>query len=182
MMKKGLFLIAGMLMSGLTMVPAAHAQQVYAGVGLGAFELDPGSQNKLATGVMLQLGDDFFPYLGGEIRVGTTDKASNHSVLNWFAGVYAKPKIDISEDVTLYGLLGVTAMRASYPSLTTGLYQHSTKADFSYGLGVEYWSTNQVTVNADWVRYATRADAATKNTAFKGLDVNSYTLGVQYHF
>ena len=181
-MRKSLVLIAGMLMAGMASMPAAHAQQIYAGVGLGAFELDPGSQNKLATGVMLQLGDDFFPYLGGEIRVGTTDKASNHSILNWFAGVYAKPKVDVSQDVTLYGLLGVTALRASYTSQTTGLYQHSTKADFSYGLGVQYWAGYQVSLNAEWVRYATRADAASKNTAFKGLNVNGYTLSAQYHF
>ena len=182
MMKKGLFLIAGMLMSGLTMVPAAHAQQPYAGVGIAAFDLDTGADRKLASGVFLRLGDDFSPYLGGELRLGTTDRASNGSRVNWFVGAYAKPKIDVSQDVTLYGLLGVTEMRADYTSRTTNQALHSTKANFSYGLGIEYWSTNQVTVNADWVRYASRADAATKNTLFKGLTIDSYSFSAVYHF
>lgn len=181
-MKKALVLIAGMLTAGMSVVPAAHAQQPYLGVGIGAFELDPGGQNKMATGIMMQLGDDFSPYLGAEIRVGTTDKANNRSIVNWFAGAYAKPKIDVSQDVTLYGLLGVTAMRASYSSLTTNQYKAVTKADFSYGLGIEYWAGYQWTVNAEWVRYASRADAATKNTSFRGLTVNGYTLSAQYHF
>ena len=181
-MKKGLLLIAGMLMAGVAMVPAAQAQQPYLGVGIGAFELDPGGQNKLSTGIMMQLGDDFLPYLGGEIRVGTTDKANNRSRVNWFAGAYAKPKFDVSQDLTVYGLLGVTTLRANYTSATTLRNQAATKTDFSYGLGLEYWLGYQFTVNLEWVRYASRADAATKDTNFHGLNVNGYTLSAQYHF
>jgi opacity protein-like surface antigen len=182
MMKKGLVLIAGMLMSGLTMMPAAHAQQPYAGIGIAALDLDTGADRKLTSGIFLRLGDDFSPYLGGELRLGTTDRASNGSRVNWFAGAYAKPKIDISQDVTLYGLLGVTAMRADYTSLTTNLPLSSTKASFSYGLGIEYWAANQLTVNADWMRYASHADVATKNTSFKGLTIDSYSVSAVYHF
>lgn len=182
MMKKGLVLIAGMLMAGMSMVPAAHAQQPYAGVGIAALDLDTGADRKLTSGFFLRLGDDFSPYLGGELRLGTTDRASNGSRINWFVSAFAKPKIDVSQDVTLYALLGVTEMRADYTSQTTNRALSSTKANFSYGLGIEYWAANQLTVNADWVRYASRADAATKNISFKGLTVDSYSLSAVYHF
>lgn len=181
-MKKVLVLIAGMLMSGLTMVPIAHAQQSYAGIGIAALTLNTGGDSKMTSGAYLRFGDDFSPYLGGEVRLGTSNKASNGSRVNWFAGAYAKPKIDISRNVTLYGLLGVTALRADYTSLTTNQPLHATKASFSYGLGAEYWAANQITVDADWVRYASDADAATKNTGFKGLTVDSYALSAVYHF
>lgn len=182
MMKKSLALAAGLLMSVLSMVPVARAQQPYLGVGLGLFQLDPGANRKMTSGVIIQAGDDFFPYLGGELRFGGTDKASSRARVNWFAGAYAKPKFDVSQDLTLYGLLGVTTMHASYVSVTTNQNQSSTKADFSYGFGLEYWSGYQVTVNAEWMRYASHADNLTKDSNFHGLNVDAYSIMAQYHF
>lgn len=180
-MKKILVLMVTMLTAGISMVPAAHAQHTYAGLGLGAFTLDPGAASKTAFGGFLQLGDDFLPYLGGEVRLGTTDKASNAKV-NWFVSAFAKPRLDVSQDLTVYGLLGFTVLRTGYVSATTNVSQHSSKADFSYGLGADYWVGPQATVGAEWVRYAAQADAATKNTSFKGLTVDSFVVDAKYHF
>lgn len=180
-MKRILVLMLAMLMGGLSVVPAAHAQHPYAGVGLGAFTLDPGGAGKTAFGGFLQLGDDFYPYLGGELRIGTTDKASN-AQMNWFVSALAKPRFDVSADLTVYGLLGVTVMRTSYVSATTLLNQHASKADISYGLGADYWVGPQATVGAEWVRYANRADSATKNSSFKGLTVDGFVIDAKYHF
>jgi opacity protein-like surface antigen len=181
-MKRYLVLMAGILMAGTAMVPVAHAQQPYVGAGIGVFSLNPGASNDSAVGAYLQAGNDFQPYLGGEIRVGTTDSANNSAKLNWFVGVYLKPKYDVTPDLTLYGLLGLTTMRTTYTSQTTNRSQGTTKTDFSFGLGADYWAANQYTVGFEWVRYESRADTTTKNTNFGGLNIDSYVLDAKYHF
>ena len=180
-MKKTLVLIAGIWMAGTAMVPAAHAQQPYVGVGIGSFSLDPGGNSNAALGAYLQVGDDFMPYLGGEVRLGATGSAGN-AKMNWFVGAYAKPKFDVTGDLTLYGLLGLTVARTTYTSATTLRSQGKTRADLSYGLGVDYWAGAQYTVGAEWVRYQSQADTATKNTSFGGLNVDSFVIDAKYHF
>jgi opacity protein-like surface antigen len=180
-MKKILVLIAGILMAGTTMVPAAQAQQPYVGLGVGLFSLDPGGNSNTALGTYLQAGADFMPYLGAEVRLGTTTSAGN-AKMNWFLGAYAKPKFDLTGDLTLYGLLGLTEARTSYTSATTFRSQSKTQADLSYGLGIDYWASAQYTVALEWVRYQNQADTATKNTSFSGLNVDSFVLDAKYHF
>ncbi|HXH64034.1 MAG TPA: porin family protein [Mariprofundaceae bacterium] len=180
-MKKHLALIAGILMAGAMMVPAAHAQQPYVGLGLGMFSLDPGGNSNTAMGAYLQVGDDFMPYLGGEVRLGTTDSAGN-AKMNWFVGAYAKPKFDVTGDLTIYGLLGLTVARMTYTSATTFISQGKTKTDFSYGLGADYWVGSQYTLGAEWMRYESQADTATKNTSFGGLNVDGFVIDAKYHF
>jgi opacity protein-like surface antigen len=180
-MKKSLGLIAGILMAGTMMVPAAHAQQPYIGLGVGGFSLDSGGNSNTALGAYLQAGEDFMPYLGGELRLGTTDSAGN-AKMNWFFGAYARPKYDVTADLTLYGLLGLTVARTSYISATTFRSQGKTQTDFSYGLGADYWAANQYTVGAEWMRYQSQADTATKNTSFSGLNIDGFVIDAKYHF
>lgn len=181
-MKKLLVLSAVTLMVGSFMPESACAQQPYVGVGLGMFSMDPGGNSNSALGAYLQAGEDFAPYLGGEVRIGTTDRASNNAKMNWFVGAYLKPKYDFSSDLSIYALLGITLARTSYISDRTGYFQQKTKADVSYGLGFDYWAGAQYTVGAEWVRYQSQADSVTKNTNFGGLNIDSFIVDAKYHF
>jgi len=161
----------------------AHAER-YVGLGLGLFELDAGANKKSTFGSYLQLGHDFMPYLGAEIRLGGTASASSGAEkvrMDWFVAHFLKPYVEVSSDITLYSLIGFTVNHTSFrPSAVSKL--NKTNISFSYGLGAEIAITDSIRLAGEWTRYATEADAATRATTFKGLDVNGFVSTIKYEF
>ncbi len=163
----------------------------YAGVGLGVFELDPGANKKVTFGGYGFAGAELHEYFAAEFRAGLTGKKEREELgpltetfkVDWFLSVFAKPKIAISSDFELYGLVGLTSIKTSFTPLASVIQASSTNTGFSYGIGAAYQIMDQLKVGAEWVRYSSNADAATKNTAaFKGMDVNGFTATASYQF
>jgi len=163
----------------------------YAGVGLGIFELDPGANKKVTFGGYGFAGAELHEYFATELRAGLTGEKGREELgplteafkVDWFLSVFAKPKIAISSDFELYALVGLTSIKTSFTPLASVVQTSSTNTGFSYGIGAAYHIMDQLKVGAEWVRYSTNADAASKNTAaFKGMDVNGFTTTISYQF
>lgn len=157
--------------------------QPYASVGIGMFELDPGQDKKLAFGSYVGLGAELHELLDVEARVGATraNNSANKSKINWLVSLLAKPKVQVARDITVYGLLGATMLKASYTRAGAAT-QSKTATTFTYGVGGSYTLTDLARVAAEWTRYSSRADVATKNTNFGGLNVNGFVLSLNYDF
>jgi len=171
----------------------ASETTIYTGVGLGAFELDAGKNKKTAIGGYGFVGADLHEYFSAEVRVGSTGKTDNADVgpaieqtkADWFVSVLAKPKYEVMPGLTAYGLLGMTTLKASFTGVAgakAGVKQTKTSTNFTFGVGGEYALSQVWSVGAEWARYATKADSATKNSKFSGLDVNGFTANVRYSF
>ncbi len=188
---KKLFIIAAALIAMQSSSAAAADIKPYAGAGLGMFELDPGQNKKAVIGGFVFAGANLHDYFAVETRLGTTGKRSREELgpltetfkVNWFLSLLAKPKIAIAENFEVYGLIGATSMNTSFTPVNKTTKQSKTKTGLTFGLGGAYHFNEQLSVGAEWVRYASNADAATKNTtAYKGMDVNGFTTTFSYQF
>lgn len=190
---KKVWLAAVMIACSSIGVAQAAEQNLYVGAGLGMFEMDPGKNKKTALGGYAVAGMSFHRHFSAEVRlgsVGSTDNADfgpilERSKVDWFASVLAKPQYEVMDDVTLYGLLGVTTLKASFTAATgakAGVKQGKSSTNLTFGLGGEYTVTPEWRVGGEWVRYSSKADVASKNSNFKGLDVNGFTATVHYAF
>lgn len=113
------------------------------------------------TGVV---GYDFMNYLGAELRATmgvaneTTDKFKH-------VGAYLKPNIDVMDALNLYGLVGFgKANMASVDGTETG---------FTYGAGLDYDVTENISVFTDAVNYMKKEDTNSQWGA---------NLGIKYNF
>lgn len=188
---KKFFIITAVLISMQASNALAADFKPYAGAGLGLFELDPGQNKQSVFGGFGFMGVNLHKYLAVELRGGSTGSQGREEVgplietfkVNWFVSALLKPKIEIVDSIEVYGLLGATSMSSSFTPANSAIKQTATKTGLTFGLGSTYHFNDQLSVGAEWVRYATNADAATKNTAsYKGMDVNGFTTTVSYHF
>jgi len=191
-MKKTGIAVAMVLFAAIGTAQAAD-QGFYTGAALGGFELDPGSNKKTAFGGFVLAGMVLHPNLAIEGRVGasgTTDNADfgpaiEQAKADWFLSVLAKPQFELSDGLRAYGLLGLTSLKASFTGVTgakKGIKQSKTTTNFSFGVGGEYDFTPQLALGGEWMRYSSKADSATRNTSFKGLDVNGFSAVLRYSF
>jgi len=156
----------------------------YSGIGLGLFQLDAGVGKKSTFGTFLQLGNDFMPYLGAEIRVGTTAKATKNNEkmqMEWLVAHYLKPKFDVSDDFVLYGLAGFAVNHTSL-QVSTANKLKKTNISLSYGIGAQASIGDHFRLGAEWVRYARKTDAALRTTSFQGLSADGFVGTLQYLF
>ncbi len=160
----------------------AFAQAPYIGIGLGAIEMDTGANKKSGLGGFLRLGynfTDFNRFLGAEFRVGTSSRAAKAKV-DYFLSGFLKMNLDLTREFRGYALLGMTNLKTSYQTAT--VKKSKTGSAFSFGFGGEYRLDRDFSLAGEWVRYATKANAATLTTNFAGLDVNGFTLNIAYHY
>ena len=157
----------------------------YLGVGVGVFNLDAGFGSANAAGFFVDGGADFNQYLGAELRLGTTDKASVSVVgiptdnsIDYFFSYFAKPRFPVNDQLDVYALLGGTILKTKFSSLGGSVTNTST--DFSYGAGIQYKATDQLKVGAEWVRYA--KDANVNSLTFPGLDAYGISATLNYAF
>ncbi len=189
-MKKLLLMTATLLFLQANAAQAADIKP-YAGIGLGVFELDPGASKKAKFGGFGFAGLDLHELFATEFRVGFASPQEREELgplvesfkMNWFFSLLGKPKVEIADGVELYGLLGLTTMSTSITPANSFAQRSVTKTGVSFGLGGIYHYNSKLSVGMEWIRYATNAEAATKNTTiFKGLDVNGFTTTIAYHF
>ncbi|MDQ6971510.1 MAG: porin family protein [Mariprofundaceae bacterium] len=181
-MKKFARLLAVMAILFVSITPARAEH--YVGLGLGLFELDSGAGKQKTFGSFVQLGNDFMPYLGAEIRLGATAKTSGNNEemqLDWLVAHLLKPYFDVSDDFTLYGLAGFTVNHTSLRVGTANKLK-KTNVSLSFGLGGEYAISKDFKLSAEWVRYATEKDASRRAANFQGLDVNGFVGSLKYEF
>ena len=109
-----------------------------------------------------RIGYDFMDYLGAELR-GTYGIAKNDGVKFKQLGAYLKPNYNVTEAINLYGLLGASKTNVGVGSDT----------GFSYGAGLDYGITENISVFSDVVNYMKKKPSASQ----WGL-----TLGAAYQF
>jgi len=111
-----------------------------------------------------RLGYDFMDYLGAELR-GTYGIAKNSGTKFKQIGAYLKPNYDVTDAINLYGLLGASKTNFSGAA--------ASDTGFSYGAGLDYGLTDNISVFTDVVNYMKKS--GTPSTW--GL-----TLGAGYQF
>jgi opacity protein-like surface antigen len=118
------------------------------------------------TGVV---GYDFMDYLGAELRAALSLSKENkgHDNLKE-VGVYLKPQFPVG-DLNLYGLLGYSTVNMSDPLRFTGK-----NSGFSYGGGLDYGVTENISVFTDIVNYLRDEDGSNSTWGAN--------LGVKYNF
>ncbi|MBU1667228.1 porin family protein [bacterium] len=116
------------------------------------------------VGLTGRIGYDFMDYLGAELR-GTYGVAKDNGTKFKQYGAYLKPNYDVTDVINLYGLLGA--------SKTNFAGAQASESGFSYGAGLDYGLTDNVSVFTDVVNYLKKSN--TPSTW--GL-----TLGAAYQF
>jgi len=115
------------------------------------------------TGITIVAGYDFMKYLGAELRaaLAVDGENENQDKLKEF-GIYLKPKYVVpalDNKLTLYALLGYSSINMSDP--VEGELHHGTpdspfdgtNSGFSYGYGLDYSVTPNISVFTDIVNY-----------------------------
>jgi len=163
--------------------------QPYLGAGLGAFNLDAGLGSDTAFGGFGTVGANLNEYLAVEVRVGASADATvttpvgaglltTTSSIDWFVSYLAKPQFPLTGNLNVYGLIGATTLKTSFTTLGSSLTNTST--GFSFGGGLEYKLTDQVSIGGEWVQYASDADL--NSPTFPGLDVWGASATIRYQF
>ena len=157
----------------------------YVGVGyacLDARQTDAPSINPTVNdvfdAVMLKAGYKFNEYIAAEARVTlgfeetvVSDMVLNHdsSMSTW--GIYAKPMYPVTDSVDVYGLLGYAS---SEYDLSIASVDDSD--GFSWGLGVEYAFTNQISAFVDYTSLYQNSNTPSDDY------IQSFSLGLGYTF
>ena len=133
------------------------------------FSEESGQDRQLGfTGI---LGYDFMDYLGAELRASIGLANDDYGTKMKQFGAYLKPNIDLGDALNLYGLLGYSSTNMS--ACGRGADLDDTNSGFSYGAGVVYGVTENVSVFTDIVNYL--RDDETRSTW-------GANLGVKYKF
>ncbi|HKJ84216.1 MAG TPA: porin family protein [Mariprofundaceae bacterium] len=183
--------------SALAFSPAIHAQEFkpYAGAGIGAFGLEykdaTVSQKNTVFGGYGKLGADFNPYLGVELRIGTTGSGSNTYATaptsrklsnDYYFSYLAKLQYPATPDFNLYALVGGTT--AKFKLTTPTASSSATKTGVSYGAGFDYRVDDQVSAGLEWVQYWTNVKLGTGGAFGTNAKAKIWgaTATVAYHF
>ncbi len=170
--------------------PALAAGNHYVGAGMGAFSLDNGLNSDTVFGGYFILGHHFNEYFSAEIRLGgTASSGDGDAVIAQakqrmdFVAHYMKPQITIAEDLTLYGLGGFAVVRGTYQAPGKSR-QSKTRISYAFGGGLNYQASDDYSMDVEFTHMLSKADnkAATINGNYRGLEANSFTASVQYHF
>jgi|GEM_PF-2030315 len=112
-------------------------------------------------GITILAGYDFMKYLGAELRAALSVSGENDNQDNLTEfGIYLKPKYPLMNDkLNIYALLGYSSINMSDP--VEGDLHHGTdkspfdgtNSGFSYGYGVDYSVTPNISVFTDIVNY-----------------------------
>ena len=123
-------------------------------------------------------GYELNPYIAVEGRYSTYiyDEDSLNSN-TW--GIYAKPQYPVSEDFSVYALLGFGGMTVEG---VDGANIDVDDSGFQWGLGVSYDIAEDIAVFLDYVSIANDMTAETWSGAAADIDADAITLGVTYSF
>lgn len=201
-MKKiyGLFWVA-VSVAGLSGSAQASDFKPYIGLGTGVFAIDfklsdtltsSMSQRRQTWGGFVKAGVDAVQYLGAEIRLGATGKASKewgaglpvgygavttgtstvNTKINYFFSYLGKLQYPVSDSFKLYALGGGTTAKYTVSWSATGS-ENATITGFTYGGGLEYGFAKRYSLGLEWVEYlkdATISGAGSTDTgSFRGM-------------
>jgi len=128
--------------------------------------------------ITLVAGYNFMEYLGAELRASLAvagDDYGNDKLREY--GIYLKPQYDILQSssntgsLNIYGLLGYSSINLSDPS---PIRFKGTNSGFSYGGGLDYGITENISVFTDYVNYL--SDKSGSDSTWGA------NLGVRYNF
>lgn len=149
------------------MVTVAQAQQVsspqlYLGGDAMFWELDNKyGSDRDSVGLRLRGGAQFNEYLGVEAHLGTGG-SDGRAELDYLAGIYGKGILPVTDLFRFYGLAGFTKVDLDFDS----------DSDFSYGAGLEFDLTPQLSLGADYMRYLDESD----------YNFDAASVGLRYRF
>ena len=181
--------ITTLLTLGLS-TPALAAGDHYVGGGMGAFSLSNDINQNTVFGAYILIGHHFGEYFSAEVRLGTTASNSNGGTIAPqakqrmdFVAHYLKPQIELSEVLSAYVLLGFAVVHGSYqaPGSTK---QGKNRISYAYGAGLNYQLNDDYSIDAEFTHMLGKPgnSTATINTNYKGLEANTYTASIKYHF
>lgn len=159
---------AALLVGAGTFAASAQAQQSFAQpqgyVGGDAmfWNLDPDrGPSRDSVGLRLHGGTQFNDYFALEGHLGTGG-SDGGAELDYLVGAYAKGIAPIAPTARLYGLVGMTEVD----------FDHDSESGFSYGAGAEIDVANNLSVNADYMRYLDKSS----------YDFDAASVGLRYRF
>jgi hypothetical protein len=129
-------------------------------------------------GITAVIGYNFMKYLGAELRAALSvanENAGQDNLAEY--GIYLKPQYPVLDNLNVYGLLGYSAINMSDPATSTNANDNPFDGDnqgFSFGAGVDYGVTENISVFTDVVNYL--RDFGGSNSTWGA------NLGVKYNF
>jgi len=162
--------------------------EFYAGLGVSAVSTHQGDLDFFSitdgqdrTGnVGFFAGYDWNEYIGLEARyMFSVAKEDIVDMDSW--SIYAKPQYPITENLTVYALLGIGGFNAS----GTNHFGDTIDADeisFHWGLGLSYEVYENIFVSADYTQVANNIDTDAFVTQNVNVSSDVFTIGVSYHF
>jgi len=162
----------------------------YVGGGIGAFSLSNGVNRDTVFGGYVILGHHFNEYFSAEIRLGGTASSGDSDAIAAtpkqrmdFVAHYIKPQIALTEELTAYALGGFAVVHGSYQA-PAGAKQSKNRISYAYGAGFNYQVSDDYSIDAEFTHMLGKPDntAATINTNYKGLEANTFTTAIKYHF
>lgn len=193
-MKKTIVTLAvGMGVLAFSSVGQAQEFKPYAGAGIGAFGLEykdsTVSQKNTVFGGFGKMGVDVNPYLGAELRIGTTGSGtksytgattSRKISDSYFLSYLAKFQFPASEDFNIYALVGGTTAKFKLTTNTTSA--SATKTGVSYGAGFDYNLQNQWSAGLEWMQYWTNVKLPTTFGTGAKAKIWGAVASATYHF
>jgi len=189
MMKKWI-MVAAMALSMVVTAQQAQAEndkdfQPYLGVGISSFQFDiaqsaPGFNNPNVTGFVIKGGVDIYRYFGLEVRSFFTGSGTssgtylatpvtiNMKINNGFA-YFAKLQAPFENGFRIYGLAGGSqaSLSSTFAVATTTITVGSNGNSGSYGGGIAYDADTGLSVELEWMRYASDVSAASFFASFR---------------
>jgi len=190
---------SGLLMAGgdiaevepIVNVPAVEEvseNNFYVGLGLAAVSArdadvsanlfdEKAGQDRLGN-IDLLVGYEFHRHFAVEGRYTTTlsESDSIDTMDSW--SIFAKPKYGVTEEFTLYGLLGYGNVQLDGAG---GSIADMDESGFQWGLGLSYMINENFDLFADYKFLANEFDGVFSNGATE-VSVDSLTVGVMYNF
>jgi len=168
------------------MTTSTIEKNLYAGLGLTGVATSTGNVNIFSeepfqdrtVNLSLLAGYAFNPYIAVEGRYSLY--VSEEDYLNTdFWGIYAKPQYPVSEDFTLYALLGFGGATSTG---TNGAAIDLDDTGFQWGLGASYDVMDDIAVFVDYVSVANGMTPNAWNGTTPDVAIGALTLGITYHF
>ena len=148
--------------------------------GIQASSIDDGSGDNSVLTWVGRLGKNINKNFSFEGRLGlSTDTSETYPYPNWdkslgvdkLFGVYGVGHSNISESISVYGLIGYTRVDA-----TVSVYGSGTESvddyDLSFGLGLDMAIGGYWTINIEYIQYLSNSE----------FDINATAIGATYYF
>lgn len=116
------------------------------------------------------------PYLKSEFRFGV---GGQHSAFNGKINLYAsyllKPSLEITRQLDVYALVGMTTMTVSVATTD------SSDTGLSYGLGFSYHIPNEsLSIEGEWMQYHKSSNASA--VSISGMDISGGSIALVFEY